>query len=93
MERTDVRCYQIKISAQLWLAKLLDEEQSRKHEAARFQSEDRRDDVGGGVGGYCCAGCSGGIAFSGTFCSSQGVAKYVRGESETNWSCLLRLGR
>jgi hypothetical protein len=38
--------------AQLWLAKLLDEEQSRTHEPARFPSEDHRADVGGCVGGH-----------------------------------------
>jgi hypothetical protein len=40
---------------QLWLAKLLDEAQSRKHEAARFQSEDRCTDLVRGIAGYCLA--------------------------------------
>lgn len=52
MERTDVRCYQIKFTAQLFLDKLLGREQIRKHEAVRFQSEDCRADAGGGAGGY-----------------------------------------
>jgi hypothetical protein len=54
---------------QLWLAKLLDEAQSPKHEPARFQAEDRRADAHGSVGDYLRAGCSGGSAFTGVFIS------------------------